>query len=492
MKKLLKCVSVFVLVFALMPIVKADGPAEAITSGNLTLKSIPLTKEKDRMWYPNVQEEFSEWDDYDLDIDDEDINKGVLKKWNEEHDEIIATKNVTITYEYDEAIKKVVDGLIAKLGDNPIEFELNDVEALTYRISADSYLTDHPEYQGEIDFPFFFSNFSLDLMKTIEYKNFNLLVGAGGGYYLNNSNMGELSFIYDDVFYGCGPTTIIQYNAVVFIPEGATDVPKAIKDRLSKYFNVKSVSDTYGNIGPLTAKDLAEIKDRQYYQTNKNDSSSVAGQYATEDEYIASIDYNTFIYGDYATKDSPVYFVEMADGAVAAVVVYEDSEKNADEREFKTSDVGTGIEVSVDGIIPLDTLIHVARVTSGDEYDKIVKILKNNNVYMFDLKMITKSNETITKLDDGKFRVKLPIKEEFKGKELKVYYVGDDDKVEEYKVTISDDGNYAIFETDHFSIYTLAAGAATKNPKTGDSIMIYVAILILSSAYLLTRKLRKN
>ena len=60
MKKLLKCVSVFALAFALMPIVKADGPAEAITSGNLTLKSIPLTKEKDRMWYPKVQEEFSE------------------------------------------------------------------------------------------------------------------------------------------------------------------------------------------------------------------------------------------------------------------------------------------------------------------------------------------------------------------------------------------------------------------------------------------------
>ena len=491
MKKLLKCVSVFVLVFALMPIVKADGPAEAITSGNLTLKSIPLTKEKDRMWYPRVQEEFSEWDDYNLDIDAEDINKGVLKKFNEDHEEV-ATKNVTITYEYDEAIKKVVDGLIAKLGDDPIELELNDVEALTYRISADSYLTNHSEYHGEIDFPFFFSNFSLDLMKTIEYKNFNLLVGAGGGYYLNNSNMGELSFIYDDVFYGCGPTTAIQYNAVVFIPEGATDVPKAIKDRLSKYFDVKSVSDTNGNIGPLTAKDLAEIKDRQFYQTNKNDSNTVAGQYATEDAYIASIDYNTVIYGDYATNDSPVYFVEMADGAVAAVVAYEDSEKNADEREFKTSDVGTGIEVSVDGIIPLDTLIHVARVTSGDEYDKIVKILKNNNVDMFDLKMITKSNETITKLDDGKFRVKLPIKEEFKGKELKVYYVGEDDKVEEYAVIISDDGNYAIFETDHFSIYTLAAGAATKNPKTGDSIMIYVATLILSSAYLLTRKLRKN
>ena len=491
MKKLLKCVSVFVLAFALMPIVKADAPSEAITSGNLTLKSIPLTKEAEREWYIGniLPETGDEWEDYVIELDAEDIYKGVLKQFNSGHNGFVVTKNVTITYEYDEAIKKVVDGLIAKLGSDPIELELNDVEALTYRISADSYLTDHPEYDGEIDFPFFFSNFSLDLMKTIEYKNFNLLVGAGGGYYLTNRNMGELSFLYDDVFYGCGPTTTIFYNAVVFIPEGTTDVPKAIKDRLSKYFDVKSVSDTYGNTGPLTAKDLAEIKDRQFYQTYKDSNLS---SFASEDAYIASINYDDYEYGDYATKTSQIYFVEMADGAVAAVVAYEDSEKNADEREFKTSDVGTGIEVTVDGIIPLDTLISVARVTSGEEYDKIVKLLKNNNVDMFDLKMITKSNDTITKLDDGKFRVKLPIKDEFKNKELKVYYVDEEDKVEEYAVTISDDGKYAIFETDHFSIYTLAAGEEIKNPKTGDNILLYVATLMLSSIYLLTRKLRKN
>ena len=163
------------------------------------------------------------------------------------------------------------------------------------------------------------------------------------------------------------------------------------------------------------------------------------------------------------------------------------------DKTVKTVDVSSGVEVYTDGVIPLDTLIHVARITSGDEYDKIVKLLKITNVDMFDLSLSTSSNnEMITKLDNGKFRVKLPIKDEFKNKELKVYYVDEDDKVEEYAVTISDDGKYAIFETDHFSIYTLAAGEAIKNPKTGDNILLYVATLMLSSIYLLTRKLRKN
>ena len=109
---------------------------------------------------------------------------------------------------------------------------------------------------------------------------------------------------------------------------------------------------------------------------------------------------------------------------------------------------------------------------------------------MFDLKLYSGSTGYITKLEDGKFKIKLPIKKELQGKTLKVFYVDENDKIVEYPVTISEDGEYAIFETDHFSIYTLAE--ATKNPKTGDNIIIYVATLMLSSSYLLTRKLRKN
>lgn len=95
----------------------------------------------------------------------------------------------------------------------------------------------------------------------------------------------------------------------------------------------------------------------------------------------------------------------------------------------------------------------------------------------------------ITKLDDGTFEVKLPIKEELKDKNLTVYYVDDNNKIEEHKVTIKD--GYAIFTTNHFSIYTLAEQTSTveeqpeenktNNPQTSDNINIYTSILLIST-----------
>ena len=86
-----------------------------------------------------------------------------------------------------------------------------------------------------------------------------------------------------------------------------------------------------------------------------------------------------------------------------------------------------------------------------------------------------------------------------------VYYVGEDNKIEEYNIVIED--GYAIFTTNHFSTYTLAekseetnvngntnlnngennnAGNDTakentsSNPKTGDNIILFVVMFVIS------------
>ena len=533
MKKFLKCVSVFALTFALMPNVRASYVDDAFESGKLTLKSIPLTNEEERNWYAgNILSETKEWKGtdslyYSLQIDDEDIYKGVISKFTAPNSPASGTKNVTITYEYDEAVKTVADNLKKELGTDMLTVSLNDIEAITYRINADKYYDSTSDYSGEFMFPFDFANFSGDLNKKIKYKNFNLMVGAGGGTYFNNGNMGELSFLYNDTYYGNGPSTIVKFKMVAYVPEGTTDIPKAIKERVSKYFDVDTVElDTYD------AEDVIKAVHEYYWTIFHTNTDSLMSLYPTAEDYLAAVYGNNEVkteWGNYYDAhssdadfqalleknlfdpskesfvsamvseytvagelgeipvDSAVYVITLKDGTEIRVLAEEDTEKAKDDRKVISSDAATGIEVSADGIIPLDTLIQVARITSGDDYDKIVKLLKNTNVDMFDLKLFTKtSNESITKLENGKFRVKLPIKEEFKGKNLKVYFVGTDDKVEEYKVTISDDGNYAIFETDHFSIYTLAAEG--KNPKTGDSILAFVAMFVISTLFLIRIK----
>ena len=232
---------------------------------------------------------------------------------------------------------------------------------------------------------------------------------------------------------------------------------------------------------------------REYYDEN----DWLSDVFATKEEYVTEM-MNEMYYGE----DAPGYFmkiaepnfytVELDDERMYSFAVVRDDEKANEENKVRTSDVETGVEISTDGIIPLDTLIEVARVTSGEDYDKIVKILKNTNVEIFDLKLFSNSTQDyITKLDDGTFEVKLPISEAFKGKDLVVYFVDENDKVVEYKVEVKD--GYAVFNTDHFSIYTLASSDST-NPNTYDNIMIYIVMLLISitGVLFINKKIKLN
>ena len=166
--------------------------------------------------------------------------------------------------------------------------------------------------------------------------------------------------------------------------------------------------------------------------------------------------------------------------------------------KFQSNDVNSDVSISTNAFIPLDTLISVAKLTSGEEYDKIVKVLNATNLDMFDLKLFSKSSgDYITALSDGTFEVKLPIKDELKGKDLMVYYVDEENKVKDYNVTITSDNKYAIFNTDHFSIYTLAEKNTNKkvedNPNTYDGItnsvfLGFICLIGLAGAFSLRQR----
>jgi len=149
------------------------------------------------------------------------------------------------------------------------------------------------------------------------------------------------------------------------------------------------------------------------------------------------------------------YFTATVGDFVYNFIVIKDTEKMITPT-VKTSDVKTDVTIStLNPSLPLDTTISVNRLTSGEEYEKIIKILGVNNSETFDLTLYSGSlDKNITKLDNGKFEVKIPISKAFEGKTLVVYYVDENEKVTEYEVTVKD--GYAIFTTDHFSIYTLA------------------------------------
>ena len=62
-------------------------------------------------------------------------------------------------------------------------------------------------------------------------------------------------------------------------------------------------------------------------------------------------------------------------------------------------------------------LDEVNKLTDGEDYDRIIEILDVEDNETFDIKLHSGSlDEYVTKLDDGKFEVKIPVPERFENK----------------------------------------------------------------------------
>ena len=177
-----------------------------------------------------------------------------------------------------------------------------------------------------------------------------------------------------------------------------------------------------------------------------------------------------YIENAYNDEDGEMYFLQQAEGGyafcveIAGIQRWFVTVKDSDSMmtpEYKSSDAATDVSVeSTDSSVPLDTLVSVDKMTEGDEYDEIMDVLKVGSHETFDIKLFSGTlNNYVTKLTNGKFQVKIPIGATLKDKNLIVYYVDEKLEVHEYEVKIAD--GYATFDTDHFSVYTLAAKADT-------------------------------
>lgn len=149
------------------------------------------------------------------------------------------------------------------------------------------------------------------------------------------------------------------------------------------------------------------------------------------------------------------WFEVECGGETYRFVVIKDSDKMLTPT-YASADIITDVTVSsTDSSIPLDTRVDVDKLTSGTEYDKIMSVLDVKENVTFDISLYSEAKgDNVTKLDNGTFEVKIPVTETLKDKNLVAYYVDENDKVVEYEVTVED--GYAVFATDHFSIYTIA------------------------------------
>ena len=454
-RKLLFLFTLLMTIILLPQIVYAKNIDKYLKDGKLIFKSIkPKNKDEVALFYENLFYTTPEGPGFYIDIESCNDDFTVCDALEGENDSI--RTQVEIVYEYDENIKNLVESLVAKLPTDKDTFNLTEMELI-------SFVYNNKDDVGSI------ADFSGELKKYIEYKNFGIDVRLGDNASLYTMFGGNALFTYNGtIYYNSDKVIHIESKHIFYIPTDSTNVIEAMKTRLQKNFKGLSF-----DIEEFTLDEFIEFRKSQLIdEYNNPENGWLRNDYATAEEYA-----NTWVQSEYlgdepayshVKGEEKVYHVkvngkELREDFPIFFIVKKDSSKIVD-NELITVDSESNITITTKETIPLDTLIQVAKITSGEEYNKIIEILKVANSEMFDLKLFSKSTgENITKLSDGTFKVKIPISDKFKGKELIVYFVDENNNIREYEVTI--EGDYAIFYTNHFSIYTLAEKPSEPEPE---------------------------
>ena len=357
------------------------------------------------------------------------------------------SREVEIEYVYDEDVKAVIDPLVEAIKDKET-FDLNEIEFINYLLNESSDAS--------------MANYSSELRKSIGYKNFSIDVRMGDDSPFLTEKGGNALFTYDNTVYYIKGMTTARAKHIIYINNDETDVLKAIKQRLNTVFgNDFNVTET-GTVEDFLASERQSFIDRYAEDNYTQQMYNSADEYAEDmmnQMYYDEDGWYSFVTD--ANVYEKYYTLTIKDEEVTFLVV-KDSSKVNNSVSLITSDVGSDITISANtAMIPLDTLIKALKVTSGDEYERIIEILKVTNSEMFDLKLYSSSTkEYITELPNGTFEVRIPVNETLEGKDIVVYYVDEDNNIVTYQVEI--ENGYAVFTTDHFSIYTIAEKASNQ------------------------------
>lgn len=389
-----------------------------LTDGKFVVNSAPATNGDWMMTIAEIAEyRVCEVDGYHANIVWDSNNEPVLDelelRYLDENHNVLGTRIVEISYNYDTNIQSAISGVASNALSNQSEFKLTDMEFINYlKYGHKDIIPDISNYCGE-------------LRKKFNNKNFNIDIRQGEESAFYTVNGGNFVCKYDDtIYYVDEQMAMVEFTHIIYVEDDATDLVAAVEKRLS---------DTFGE-NDISVEDTGKIVN-DYIET----------------QYPGYVD--DYSLGEYINYP---WFKLTINGSEYNFIIIKDSSKINNEINYLTSDINTNISISTDSAnIPLDTLIRVNEITSGAEYDRIKAAIGADTMETYDLTL--KSNSlggNVTELEDGTFEVEIPLNDSLKGETVAVYYVDESGKVTEYDV--ADGDNSVIFNTNHFSIYTIA------------------------------------
>ncbi|MBR2012765.1 MAG: S-layer homology domain-containing protein [Clostridia bacterium] len=492
MKKFLSALIVAVMLIGMLPAITIPAFSEAaaltneemsedfrapLTDGKIVFNYAKPSADDEAVWL--IAEEFC-MANPDFYFDPEGFNEDFTKVeiglyMGTEKEEV---HEVDVVWNYDPEVLQSAQAFIEKFPEGRPWFNVSDLELVNYWVyrNPDSELDSLANYSGELKAILGNSNFL-----------YNVEVRGGADDVFYTERIGSAKLIHDGKVYFASSMIGARAEHAIYVPESTADTKDALiaaaQKKIDDYIGenvikitaaTETVTDYYNNTLAEYDEEMAnaqEIFDRETAKPEEErDWLAYWDAKFTLDDTPGYKQY--FI--DSFNEGGDLHFLKNATGdfffnveiieteETYKFVIIKDDDKLV-VPTYATVDLNTNISVTADSsTIPLDTMIEVEKLTEGEEYDRIIQILDVEENETFDIKLHSGSlDKYVTKLGDGKFEVKIPVPEKLQGKALTVYYVDQNNEPVEYDVTPQ--GDFVVFATDHFSIYTLAE-TKTKNP----------------------------
>lgn len=362
--------------------------------------------------------------------------------------------------EYNPDAMDLIEEKMATFPAEKDHFEITVLEYLNVLRYVDSY-EEVPLAECSSELKAFFDN----------KFSFSFRPGLGESWMYFTKEGGDILVQYDGAPYYVWPDIMYaQLKWALYIPEGTADTVESWTAAAQK------VLDDY--FGEGVAK-IIYIEDGQNFERFYKDykENAVSGSAEEAERAFGEGGDFEFITHAVAPENESFEFVITIGNLNAACVVIEDDSKIETAPVCTTADLKTNVQIeTTDPSVPLDTKITVEQLTSGTEHEKVVTALEKveeianvETSVSYDISLFSETlNDNITKLDNGTFKVSLPIPEELEGKDLAVYYVDDDGNATPYDVEPVE--GYAVFETNHFSTYTLVEIKKADSGAQGEAV----------------------
>ena len=128
---------------------------------------------------------------------------------------------------------------------------------------------------------------------------------------------------------------------------------------------------------------------------------------------------------------------------------------------IRKEDITTGIKIeTTTAVLPSNVVLSSIKVTEQNILNRVQTALKDisNKYTTYDITLL-KDNVKIQ--PNGEIKISIPIPNSYNKEQIEIYRIEENGTKIKYDVKV--EGDYAIFETDHFSIYVLAE-KQTQNP----------------------------